>query len=1312
MLKMSQYKGPRHSFIRKMGRKRKYRMELESIEDDKDIHSDEFDASDEDDAGSATLEGASSIDVEIGEAVETLFSNAQIFACLDVHESKLLFQKFQTLNLVAGETLCRVGDTDRQGLFVVKQGGLGVFLEPIHAKGDKIEGREIKVATLNVGESVGELDLLDGSKRSVTCRAEHTGCVLMYISREDFLDFVSIHPLVLQKYIQMALGRLWRVCHYTLRDFLRLPSNSYALVHKNSAAQENGAGFYQDAIPLTKTQEDTLLQALQRESGTECESRESNGNVSWFASDWMLSKEAPEISGLELAHEDSEATDDSPYQSYMTPRGHYHPDELFGNTSVNTKQHSMMDRVKKAVKGAFHTAKASFNEYRQNYMISSDDDIYLSAAHNVRRKFSDLEVLENESEPRELPAVLGRTTHSSPASLSTGWDVVLESEFPDVPCVPSTEDFLSYGRQLNLGPMELLHDADHVSHSMYVVIHGSLVIENTLKDRGEVVNALIVPFSVVDAASFLTSTRSGVRIWATEEGCTLVAFGAEQLRNLKSNALSLDTIVERGFSRALDSHSQGEEDEMLSGCSGSFSDFTSTPTNETKRIPSKESQFFASLLTISSRALAPVIHQFISLGLQRAWFKAGECLYRQNELADSIFIIINGRVRLLRSMNSETIDSEEDLGRGESTGAVWAVTGGSHDTTALAVRDVETVKMSKSSFEILSGKIPNAATRLLEGMAKRLAAAANSRGRTLSQNFVQISGRGLNARASIGNSNDIATIAVIPAGKRVLKGRSDTELVKQLAEKLQVALSTNHGPCTIVDYERIKTLFPSECGRLHESFHRAKVTARLDQIQEDTQFVLLVSDCTDSPWSYICAEHADCCVLVAEASQSTSDLNEMERKLVWKPLRKISKVVNETIAVESKSHAMEMLEGIIPPSAMYKASKQLPLRRIDLILVHDETEIPRNTASWLKKRPMLTRHHHIRLSSSSDLDRIGRWLAGKAVGLVLSGGGSRGLAHVGVLKALHKAGIPIDVIGGSSQGAFIAGLYAQQLPWAEMMQRVREYSRQMGSVRALLADLTLPILSVFSGAGFDRVIRNAFSSGPQRIEDLWLQFYAVTTNLTAGCAMVHLDGILWKVVRASMSLVGLVPPVITEDKQILADGGYGDNIPLDALKSLGVGAAIVVDVEDKDQSHWECLSPIGEGGLSGWKIMWVSLWDTICPFRSWHYNLRAPTHAQLMNSLTWMAHQTNLMRIANSHDIDLYLRPPVAHFKLADYRFMDLIVDDSTMYSMHEILRWKRTAQRKGIIPTQDSTTSRLKPSGSIMCMTALRAKQAQGKES
>ena len=73
------------------------------------------------------------------------------------------------------------------------------------------------------------------------------------------------------------------------------------------------------------------------------------------------------------------------------------------------------------------------------------------------------------------------------------------------------------------------------------------------------------------------------------------------------------------------------------------------------------------------------------------------------------------------------------------------------------------------------------------------------------------------------------------------------------------------------------------------------------------------------------------------------------------------------------------------------------------------------------------------------------------------------------------------------QGAFMAALYAQGLPWEQMHQLVRDYAGKMSSIKHLFTDLTLPIMSIFSGKGFDDIIRETFQHGPQQIEDLWLR---------------------------------------------------------------------------------------------------------------------------------------------------------------------------------------------------------------------------------
>lgn len=140
----------------------------------------------------------------------------------------------------------------------------------------------------------------------------------------------------------------------------------------------------------------------------------------------------------------------------------------------------------------------------------------------------------------------------------------------------------------------------------------------------------------------------------------------------------------------------------------------------------------------------------------------------------------------------------------------------------------------------------------------------------------------------------------------------------------------------------------------------------------------------------------------------------------------------------------------------------------------------------------------------SDFSRVARWLTGNSVGLVLGGGGARGAAHVGMLKAIQEAGIPIDMVGGVSIGAFMGALWCAERNITTVTQKAREWSRKMTQWHRQIFDLTYPITSMFSGRGFNQTIRDTF--GEVYIEDLWTPYFTLTTDITASCCRVHTNG--------------------------------------------------------------------------------------------------------------------------------------------------------------------------------------------------------------
>src|SRR5205085_1247357 len=158
----------------------------------------------------------------------------------------------------------------------------------------------------------------------------------------------------------------------------------------------------------------------------------------------------------------------------------------------------------------------------------------------------------------------------------------------------------------------------------------------------------------------------------------------------------------------------------------------------------------------------------------------------------------------------------------------------------------------------------------------------------------------------------------------------------------------------------------------------------------------------------------------------------------------------------------------------------------------------------------------------------------------------RGFAHIGVLRALDEAGIPVDAIGGTSMGAFVGAQRAWGMDWRAM----RDFNARCWNELKPLNDYTLPMVSLLAGTSFLREMKRFF--GDARIEDLPLDYFCVSSNLTRGEAVTHARGRLWFWMCASMCIPGVAPPLVDEGS-LYVDGGVLDNVPLDAMRARHQG---------------------------------------------------------------------------------------------------------------------------------------------------------------
>lgn len=316
---------------------------------------------------------------------------------------------------------------------------------------------------------------------------------------------------------------------------------------------------------------------------------------------------------------------------------------------------------------------------------------------------------------------------------------------------------------------------------------------------------------------------------------------------------------------------------------------------------------------------------------------------------------------------------------------------------------------------------------------------------------------------------------------------------------------------------------------------------------------------------------------------------------------------------------------------------------------------------------------------------------GTQVGLTLGGGGARGLAHVGTYEALMASGVPVDVVGGTSQGAFIGALIAmihnpRDIPGTrkELVRLSRKYAEEMSSNYAKIKDLTFPITAYFHGEVFNAGMMRHF--GDIRIEDLWLDFFCISTDLTDSREVVHHSGMLWKYVRASMTLGPYLAPICEVEENdpqkvhYLADGGYVNNLPADEMRRTQAPLCVIaVDVS----SYWNFGGVDYGDAVSGWRQLFAS-WKIFCCFRCFRCCRRPgrgkgkiPSMSDISSQLAYVSNARQLPdRLRN--DISLYLKPGVAEFGTLEFGSFGAIRDIGFRHARRSLIAWKTFLKDEG----------------------------------
>ncbi len=378
------------------------------------------------------------------------------------------------------------------------------------------------------------------------------------------------------------------------------------------------------------------------------------------------------------------------------------------------------------------------------------------------------------------------------------------------------------------------------------------------------------------------------------------------------------------------------------------------------------------------------------------------------------------------------------------------------------------------------------------------------------------------------------------------------------------------------------------------------------EAQHDLVFLIGTAD--DSGWTRLCARQADRILVVADGT-GTPEVNLPEELL------------------------------------RQRSAHQL----LDLVLLQDdEAQTPRGTDDW-SVHVGANRHFHVRRGRDEDWARLSRVVTGDALGLVLSGGGARAFAQIGVVRALREAGIDFDFIGGTSMGGLIGAGLAVGWSIDETTERLRDAFVRSSPLR----DLTIPVIGMVKGLHVERKLRDNF--GERRIGDLWRPYFCVSSNLTTGGVHVHRRGRVRDALRASIALPGILPPYLHEEG-VLVDGAATNNLPVDVMRNMHRGRILAVDVAQDRAVGPEMI----EEALRG----------------SWYSRLlRPPIVSILFRAATISSEEQDRRNAVNA---DLVMAPPLGDIEIRDWKAFDQAIDIGYEHGLGMISQVRKVIGRAG----------------------------------
>ncbi|MEE9320690.1 MAG: cyclic nucleotide-binding domain-containing protein [Granulosicoccus sp.] len=551
-------------------------------------------------------------------------------------------------------------------------------------------------------------------------------------------------------------------------------------------------------------------------------------------------------------------------------------------------------------------------------------------------------------------------------------------------------------------------------------------------------------------------------------------------------------------------------------------------------------------------------------------YMSGDVLFEEGDEADGLHIVVSGRLHIETSDVNGVRHRMAEIRAPEMVGELALLAGSRRSATAVAARESTVALLDRASFDSLITTQANLLLSVSQMVVRRHVA------NTPHQQQEQSSDR---------------NFVVIPLDSRLPLRRFIHQLKRELREM---------GKPLTLDARGFDTLY-GKTGASQTAFKdvfNAAIAEWMDDKESRYDQVIYLTEGNWSDWTRRCINRADRILLLASGdSDNTTVKRSIEREL----------------------------------AVTFATARSRP--PVDLVLLHAaDTKNPTGTDRWLKPR-RLDAYHHVRIDDRYHFGRLARRIAGCARGIVFSGGGARGYAHLGVQRLLEEQDIRIDYIGGSSMG----GLLGATLAMGHSYKQISALSATFANKKALF-DYTLPLASLMSSNKLTRFCKSVY--GDVRIEDLWIPYFCVSSNLADGREVLHDRGELWKVIRSTISLPGIFAPVPMPNGDLLIDGAVLNSFPVDVMHRCLGGSGNIIGVNVSQIPERFDYYDYGTA-LSGWKVFL----SRINPFRP---SIRIP---RLVETLLRSTDIKSIIRLNETRALlEILVEPDVSDIPLLDFK--------------------------------------------------------------